>query len=189
MPEQLILKHCSPTLAGLKTGNIFTVRITEEIDLIAEIRELNVMFREKGLRAVLLKKTDSYALIYIYRPEYLKRDLKAPKAVFILEKKGYEYSNPEKCLSQLVYHLRTDEDFPHEIGLFLGYTPSDVEQFMKSSSEGVKSCGCWKAYSNEETAENTFRKYKKCTEVYCRLNKKGMPLSRLTVCTARRTAK
>ncbi len=183
MSEELIIEYCSPTLAGIKSGSMFSVRVTEDTDINKEIRELNRVLRGKGLRVIPLKETSMSALIYIYRPEHLKKDLSDPKALNILRKMGYEPQNPECCIVQLVRHLKSDEIFPHEIGLFLGYPPSDVECFMKDPSEGVKCCGCWKAYSEPEKARKAFNRYRKCTEVYHEMNKRGKTLAQLAVMT------
>ncbi|MCR5775395.1 MAG: DUF3793 family protein [Lachnospiraceae bacterium] len=181
MSEDLIIEQCSPTLAGIKTGSLFSVEITEKTDIYREVRELNVLLRKKGLRVIPLKQTNKYALIYLYRPGHLKKDLNDPQALSILKSRGYDFENPECCIVQLVNHLQSDESFPHEIGLFLGYPPTDVEGFIKHPCEGVKYSGCWKAYSDPEKAEKTFIRFRKCTEAYHRLNKKGKTLAQLTV--------
>jgi len=183
MSEELIIEHCSPTLAGIKTGSMFSVRVTEDTDINKEVRELNKVLREKGIRVILLKKTSKYALIYLYRPDHLKKDLSNPQALSILEKMGYETRDPERCIVQLVRHLKSDEAFPHEIGLFLGYPPSDVECFMKHPSKGVKCCGCWKAYSEPEKAQKMFVRFRKCTQIYHEMNKNGKSLAQLAVMT------
>ena len=183
MSEELIIEHCSPTLAGIKTGSLFSVRVTEDTDINEEVRELNRMLRKKGLRVVPLKKTSEYALIYLYRPDYLKKDLNDPQALEILKERGYRIENPECCIVQLVKHLKADDAFPHEIGLFLGYPPSDVEGFMKHPCKGVKCCGFWKAYSEPEKAKKTFRRFKRCTETYLKMNKNGKSLAQLAVMT------
>ncbi|MCR5268666.1 MAG: DUF3793 family protein [Lachnospiraceae bacterium] len=183
MSEELIIEHCSPTLAGIKTGNLFSVKITKRTDISREVRELNRALREKGLRVIPLKIAKKYALIYLYRPDHLKKDLNDPKALSILKNRGYEPANPEHCIAQLIRHLQSDDAFPHEIGLFLGYPPSDVACFMKSPCKGVQCCGCWKAYSDPEKAEETFHKFKKCTEWYHHMNQNGKSLAQLAVKT------
>ena len=181
MSEQIVIEHCSPTLAGIKTGNMFTVSIDKETDIVREIRELNKVLKKKGLRVIPLRKSASHVLIYVYRPARLKKDLSDPCAAGILKRKGYDCSKAECAIAQLIRHLKNDEVFPHEIGLFLGYPPTDVESFMNDSRSGVKCSGCWKAYSNAEEAKKTFMRYKKCTEVYRRQNKNGRSLEQLTV--------
>ena len=184
MPDQLIIEHCSPTLAGLKTGSLFSVKACKTSNLNEEIRQLNKVLLKKGLRAVLVQKAGDFALVYIYRPDYLERDLRHPDAVRILEEKGYESGDSSRCLVQLVRHLLEDKSFPHEIGLFLGYPPEDVLGFMRDPSKGVKCTGCWKAYGNEEEARKTFARFRKCTEIYKREINEGKTLDDLIVKTA-----
>lgn len=73
MSEDIIIRNCSPTLAGLKTGNIFSCQIESKEKLIKDIRKLNSRLRSKGLRVVPLKITEQRAMIYIYRPAKLIR--------------------------------------------------------------------------------------------------------------------
>ncbi len=183
MSEETIIEYCSPTLAGIKSGSMFSVKVTKETDINREVRELNKLLRDKGLRVIPLKKTSEYAIIYIYRPDHLRKDLNDPRALKILKRKGYEPQNPECCIAQLVRHLKSDDSFPHEIGLFLGYPPSDVEGFMKHPCKGVKCCGCWKVYSEPEKARKMFLRFRKCTEAYRRMNKNGKSLAQLAVMT------
>ncbi len=183
MSEELIIEHCSPTLAGIKTGNLFSVKVTNDAELNKDIRELNDSLGDKGIRVIPLKVTRKYALIYFYRPSHLKKDLNDPQALLLLKRMGYTLKNPECCIVELVKRLERDETFPHEIGLFLGYPPSDVECFMKHPCSGVKCRGCWKAYSQPEKAERIFERFKMCTEAYHEMYKKGKSLAQLTVTT------
>ena len=49
MPEELIIEHCSPTLAGIKTGSLFSVNINDDTDINRDVRELNNRLKKKGL--------------------------------------------------------------------------------------------------------------------------------------------
>jgi len=183
MTEEIIIKHCSPTLAGIKTGSMFSMSFTDDHDINRDIRELNNILREKGLRVIPLKKTKERALIYFYRPAQLKKDLNDPVASEILARRGYKCGNPDCCIARLVKRLRNDDEFPHEIGLFLGYPSTDVKCFINNPCEGVKCVGCWKAYSDPEKAKRLFKRYNDCTNIYTDLNKKGKSLKELTVMT------
>lgn len=78
-------------------------------------------------------------------------------------------------------HLRQDAEFPHEIGLFLGYPPEDVQGFMENKAARHKLAGCWKVYGDVDAAQQTFARYKKCTRVYLDQWRRGATLERLTV--------
>ena len=163
MLDSYIIEYCAPTLAGIKTANLFTLITEDTAGITCELRKLNLLFRNKGIRAVPVKKAADYMLIYVYHQELLKRDLHCCEAECILQEKGYNCCSAERCLAQLVQHLAEDAAFPPEIGLFLGYPPEDVRCFMKNSRQGVKYTGAWKAYSNQEEAEKKSRLYRRCT--------------------------
>ncbi|MDO4482454.1 MAG: DUF3793 family protein [Bacillota bacterium] len=181
MSEETIVNQCAPTLAGIKTGNMFSVKYSDEKEILQNIRELNHVLVKKGVRVIPLQKTSNRILIYIYRPDYLERDLLHPLAQRILKEKGYELVSSDRCICQLIRNFRNDSEFPHEVGLFLGYPPADVSGFINSPCEGVKCCGCWKSYSDPEKAEETFIKYRKCTDILQNMNKQGKTLEQLTV--------
>ena len=102
-------------------------------------------------------------------------------ACHILRERGYITETPERCIVRLIKRMAEYEVFPHEIGLFLGYPPEDVCGFIENKACNCKCCGCWKVYSDAETAQKTFAKYKKCTEVYCSQYANGKSIERLTV--------
>ncbi len=121
--------------------------------------------------------------MYLYRPDRLKKDLSSDEAKEILLKKGYSCKSIEGDIVHLIHQIRSNNSFPHEIGLFLGYPPIDVKGFMKDTRKGVKCVGYWKVYGDKEKAEKTFSSYKKCTEVYKKCLSCGRQLSQMIVNT------
>lgn len=89
--------------------------------------------------------------------------------------------NCDSCLVHLRRRLAEGGEFPHEIGLFLGYPPEDVDGFIKNKACGFKCVGCWKVYGDREKAEKTFSRFRKCTEVYYDQWSKGKTIEGLTV--------
>ena len=182
MPEELIIKHCSPTLAGIKTGNIITCRETDREENRVFVRHLNSILVPKGLRAMLFSRGEDLSeMIYIYRPEKLKKDLSDETAREILEKTDYPVGNPTYCVIKLLERLRHSSGFPHEIGLFLGYPAEDVKGFIEKGAGCCKCCGYWKVYGNEDEAQKTFEQYRKCTRVYCECWGRHGSIGKLTV--------
>lgn len=181
MSEELLVKHCSPTLAGIKTGNLFSVNFDNADELRACVRDWNRMLSPKGLRIMPMRFNDGRALIYVYRPSKLSKDLSESLAEDMLDSFGYGGKTPERCVSELMKRLRKNEAFPHEIGLFLGYPPEDVKGFIENKACGCKCKGCWKVYGDEAAARKIFARYKKCTAIYCELFKNGRSLDKLTV--------
>lgn len=167
MSEEMIINHCSPTLAGIKTGALFNCAYPSERELRSSVRAWNKTLSPKGLRVLPLRYNGRTALIYIYRPAMLSADLKNELARRLLAKCGYVSETPEGCIVQLLRRFAECEEFPHEIGLFLGYPPEDVCGFIANKACGYKCVGYWKVYGDEEKAKKAFARFEKCTRCYC----------------------
>ena len=144
MSNETLVRCCAPTMACLKTGNMFSCAFDSRKQMTEELRYLNQRLRKKGLRILPLRWRDGKALLYLYRPKLLERDLRDPLSRKLLLECGYTCENANDCLARLISRLRTEEDFPHEVGLFLGYPPADVDGFMHRKDE-CKLCGLWKS--------------------------------------------
>lgn len=187
MSDAFLIEHCAPTFAGLKTGNLFRISYADIEVFREELRELNGILKRKGLRAVPVRMTAEFALVYLYRPDFLKRDLGSEEATRLLKSLGYEPQSVNRSVAFLARMMREKEAFPHEVGLFLGYPPEDVLGFMKSSREGVKCVGCWKVYGDEARARAAFWRFQRCREVFEENVQRGRKLEALIVrCPAKR---
>ena len=181
MLDDKLIRSCSPTLAGLKTGNIFCVEFEDICDLKKDIRSVNKRLREKGIRALPLRIRESRALIYVYRVGRLKKDLCDEAAAKLLAERGYDPHKTSRCIGCLIRRINLENDFPHEIGLFIGYPPEDVRGFMENNAKECKCVGCWKVYGDETKARRTFAQYKKCKDIYMKKWRDGASIERLTV--------
>lgn len=181
MSEEYLVRNCAPTLAGIKTASLFTCPYETKDALLSDLRRINRQLTSKGLRILPLRFSGKRALIYVYRPKQLTADLSDDAAAQILVRKGYDSGSCEKYILRLARKLRQQEDFPHEIGLFLGYPPEDVCGFMENRACGCKCVGCWKVYGDEAAARKKFDQYKACTRAYRAQWAKGTDIERLTV--------
>lgn len=187
MSEETVIRHCAPTLAGIKTGSLFSCPCPSKAELIGDLRRINRALVPKGLRVLPLRYFSGRALIYVFRPAGLERDLSHREALRILKEEGYPEAEPEpeRRLLELIRRLNAVKAFPHEIGLFLSYPPEDVRGFIENRGEGCKCIGCWKVYGNETHARRLFTAYRRCTEHYCRQWRSGISLERLAVSACR----
>lgn len=181
MTEELLVRYCSPTLAGMKTASLFNCEFQSLQALEMQIAYFNHELNPSGVHIELLRTIDQMALIYVYRPKMLLDTfLKDDVQQFLMEHGYFEYTVKE-CIARLKKRLAQGGNFPHEIGMFLGYPLEDVKAFIKYKGANCKCIGCWKVYSNEYEAEKIFAKYKRCTDIYCRLYGQGRTVRRLTV--------
>ena len=58
MSDELLIKCGSPTLAGLKTGNMFSYPYVSREEVKSDLRRLNKILVPKGLRVLPLRYSD-----------------------------------------------------------------------------------------------------------------------------------
>ena len=180
MSDELMVRQCAPTLAGIKTGSLFSCAYDSREELLAEIRALNRRLVPKGLY-LLPMRFGRRATLYLYRPDRLSRDLADTLAAQLLADAGYRPGNAGRCVAELARRLRAEGAFPHEVGLFLGYPPEDVKGFIENRAANFKCAGLWKVYGDEAQAQALFRRYDACTADYCRRMAQGSGLDKLAV--------
>ena len=181
MSEELVVRQCAPTLAGIKTGSLFSCPCDSPEELRQEVRRINRLLAGKGLCLLPLRFDGSRALLYLYRPSRLRQDLEDAEAVRLLEESGYPCHSAGQCVACLIRRLRESDEFPHEIGLFLGYPPEDVRGFIENRAGCFKCVGCWKVYGDEQAARSIFEKYEMCSKIYSRQWQQGKSIEQLTV--------
>lgn len=177
--EKYLIEHCAPTLASLKTASLMSLPWGEEME--HQILRYNEELSGKGVEILVLRQERNRALVYVYRKKMLEEDLKQSRVRRILCQYGYKTNGVQEVLEGLANRLSLQRDFPHEIGLFLGYPPGDVEGFIQNCGRNCKCSGCWKVYCDEYEARRTFARYAKCRRIYGRLWREGRSIRQLTV--------
>ena len=88
-----------------------------------------------------------------------------------------ENAGIESCFTVLKKRLK-EKNFPHEIGVFLGYPICDIEGFI-NNKEGCLLNGEWKVYDNVEETQKLFSRFEKCRKGLMRRIYMGDSLSRV----------
>lgn len=169
MLERMLIRHCSPTLGGLKTANLFNFSFLSKKELNDTLMEWNEELSSKGVSLHIIGIRKERALIYVCRTSMLTRDMQKDGVRDFLGGYGYRNFSASGCINKLTERIRHSPEFPHEIGLFLGYPLTDVKGFIKNEGKNYKCTGEWKVYCNECEAISQFEKFKKCREVYTKL--------------------
>jgi len=179
--EALLISHCSPTLACLKTAGLFNYGFSMKGEFERSLLEGNLQLNGKGVFLEAVRVEDSRALILVYRESKLKRDLQNDRVAEFLSSYGYRGDSVEHCIGHLKHRFASGKEFPHEIGIFLGYPLEDVIGFVRNCGQNCKCVGCWKVYGDECEAMKLFEKYKKCKRIYQELFSCGRTVGQLTV--------
>ena len=98
MSEDLLIRHCSPTLAGIKTGNLFFLCLPQPEGSDERLVSAEQETGAQGHPRPSLRVRKGRALIYAYRPNALESDLTDYRARALLLKYGYVPENPNGCV-------------------------------------------------------------------------------------------
>jgi hypothetical protein len=181
MLESKVIEHCAPTLAGLKSANLFRYFFESKEIASKELKNLNYKLNEKGVFVEVMRWDENSVLVYTYRRSHLQKELKQEGVDQILSKYGYENCELDSCLQCLKSRLLEGDCFPHEIGLFLGYPLMDVVGFIQNEGRHCKCCGFWKVYCNECETCKLFAKLQRCITIYQRVFEEGRSIVQMTI--------
>ena len=162
--EKKLAHFTAPTLLGIKCASLVSLS-REEFDIPAYAAAFNAQAVRGGLQMQIMCRCQKRQLVLLYRPKLLQKRLEQPEIRRFLLRYGYTADmDLAACLMRLQNRIAEKPEFPHEIGIFLGYPLEDVDG---------KLCGCWKVYGNVEQARRTFASYEKCRVFLCAKLSKG----------------
>ena len=180
--ELTLAWHCAPSLAGIKAADMICweppARDTAEF-----LQHYTENLARLGVCLRVLRPCGSRLLMLVFRPERLERCLSQPEVYAALAKEGYPVRQPvdtDALLDHLCRRLEREE-FPHEIGLFLGYPAADVEGFRIHGGRNCKLSGCWKVYGDADYARRMFERFLRCRQALTRRVEEGLQLDQILV--------
>ncbi|MHB1398335.1 MAG: DUF3793 family protein [Trichloromonadaceae bacterium] len=101
-------------------------------------------------------------LLLAYQAEALTALLARPATQALLTRAGYANpADPEAALEQLAQRL-TQEEFPHEIGVFLGYPLKDVAAFLGWVELPFTSQALWRIYGQPDRSLALADRFRQC---------------------------
>ncbi len=181
--EAVLVRQCAPTLAGMKPGSIFCFNHSPLEVSRQKVCQWNKQLAPFGLTVqILLERPGSGSVIvFVYRHDCLEQMLSDDAYQRFLAEAGYERTNLDGLLEQLAQRLRTQPEFPHEIGVFLGYPLQDVIGFIENHGRNFTCCGFWKSYGDPAEMQVCFACYRRCIQTYVAMFEQGIPIERLAV--------
>lgn len=167
--------HCSaPALCGIKPASLFSMDSKSFEKERKKILGWQNDFAKSRRYFVQVKKEDERCLVFVFDRNLLEKIITDEKNKSYLISKGYSDKNGlNGILCELFHRLAFEVDFPHEVGLFLGYPLEDVVGFEKDRS-GYKYSGIWKVYGNRAEAEKKMQLYRTCSELCMKWLGKGL---------------
>ena len=167
--ERALAFHSAPAICGIKASNLVSINYSDTV--VSEIEELNKKYPNFGF--YILRCDGEKVLVLIYRKYRLKNELFKEDNIKFLSDLGYDTSSLDSLLYCLKERMNYSE-FPHEIGVFLGYDLEDIKSFI--NKDICLYVGYWKVYSNVEEKKKIFNKYTRCKNCVMNLVNKGFPI-------------
>jgi hypothetical protein len=179
--EQMLIEQCAPTLAGLKPASLF--RFSALSAARDTVRSWDERLRPLGIRAAVLKEcpVTGAVMVYLYRETWLEEIVEEAETRRFLERCGYRDFRIPAMLALLSERFCLEQEYPHEIGVFLGYPLEDVVGFIRHKGRNFTCCGLWKCYGDPLAAQTRFARYRACTADYKRRYAHGTPVIQLIV--------
>lgn len=164
--EMKLAYHTAPSLYGIKASSLMKIKKDEYNEYLKgrTYTELSL----SGIKIRIVYEDKNSVLVLVYNENLLEKHINKYEVREYLNLYGYKCcKSVSECLEKLSSRIKNENNFPHEIGIFLGYPIEDVDGFIKNKGKKFKMCGFWKVYSDEEKTERTFRTYRNCRAYLC----------------------
>lgn len=173
-----VVTQCAPVLKGVKISNLITMKP-------GGWRKIRVYLKKSRIICIPLYADAEKEVLFLYRYEQLERHLKNREVREFLRSCGYESFEVASVLVRLRrrYQLYAgiSKEFPHELGVLLGYPVGDVQGFIDNRGENSLTSRYWKVYQNPKEAEKIFDLYDRVKEQALKEIMCGRTLSHVAV--------
>ena len=173
-----VVTQCAPVLKGVKISNLITMKP-------GGWRKIRAYLKKSRIICIPLYADAEKEVLFLYRYEQLERHLKNREVREFLRSCGYESFEVASVLVRLRrrYQLYAgiSKEFPHELGVLLGYPVGDVQCFIDNRGENSLTSRYWKVYQNPKEAEKIFDLYDRVKEQALKEIMCGRTLSHVAV--------
>ncbi|GAB6136984.1 DUF3793 family protein [Halanaerobaculum tunisiense] len=160
-----LFKKIGSTILGVKPAELRNVLFFEDQDnKWQECKEDISTYSQ--IRVLELRRLQNKLQVLFYHPLALNQQLTEQQNLDFLQQLGYPRNY---TLAGYLYHLTNrlqKEEFPHEIGIFLGYPLQDVLGFIGEVDLEQTGKGAWKIYGDLTSSLLRQNKFKLAQRVF-----------------------
>ena len=133
-----------------------------------ELARISMKLHNTNISLIILCTCKKRHLVMVYRAKELEEHLRSKEVSDYLREFGYRRDDFVSNLIRL--HQRMNgfynkmKEFPHEVGVFLGYPICDIKGFLENKGERYLHSGYWKIYGNLEETRKKFLSYDEARE-------------------------
>ena len=134
-----------------------------------ELAIISMKLHNTNISLIILCTCKKRHLVMVYRAKELEEHLRSKEVSDYLREFGYRRDDFISNLIRL--HQRMNgfynkmKEFPHEVGVFLGYPICDIKGFLENKGERYLHSGYWKIYGNLEETRKKFLSYDEAREI------------------------
>ena len=168
--ELQIVLQCAPTIAGLKTSNLLIVPREQE-------DKVRFVLRYSGLLGYRLVYDRKRVIFLVFNKGMLMAYLAKKEVREFLAQYGYRTDAFGYSLrffqERYEAFILSRKEFPHEMGVFLGYPLCDVKGFITHGGDEFEISGYWKVYDKAAEKQKLFEKFDYVKDEMIRMVSKG----------------
>ena len=167
--DQLILQ-CAPLIAGFRIASLLIIHRTQ-------LRGIYGILRDSAICYYVLYVTGERGVVLLYHPGRLTGYLGKDAVGKFLADAGYPVCRLEEIL--LIFRQRYRDyhrgirEFPHELGVILGYPIEDVRGFIRHKGKDPLYAGYWKVYADAPAKKELFGMFELAREMLAELLRNG----------------
>lgn len=170
LENQLILQ-CAPLIVGLRMAGLFIVSRKE-------VWRVYGLLRDSMLSYYVLCVGRERVIFLLFCRRRLSDYLMREKVRACLRECGYPDTHMEGmlrlCRQRYQCYQTGEAQFPHELGLFLGYPLADVCGFIRNHGKSSLYTGYWKVYEDVAYKRKLFRMFDLTRELLIELVNNGV---------------
>ena len=160
--------QCAPLICGVKISNLLIIENKE-------LENINQIFKNSFININRLYSDENKSILLLYNYKELEGYLHEESIPQFMKAQGYHSLEVEDVLEKIARRFQgfkankdnkvnkdwevVKEEFPHELGIILGYPVWDVMGFIENGGKNSLYTGYWKVYKNLDQANETFSKY------------------------------
>jgi hypothetical protein len=159
--EMQMAMQCAPLITGLKVSNLLNIRREDFLSM-------QEIVKHSQLSWYLLFETEAKITVLLFHRDSLENYLEKRQVREMFKQAGYVNLSLGGVLKEFSIRYReymeTKNDFPHEMGLLLGYPTEDVKGFITHQGDACLCVGYWKVYAHKERKLKIFEGFEKAKE-------------------------
>jgi hypothetical protein len=171
--EMEMALQCAPLIAGLKISNLLNIRREDYVSM-------KKIVKHSQFSWYLLFETEKKITVLLFQRDSLESYLGKRQVREMFKQAGYANLSLGCVLREFSIRYRgymeRKNDFPHEMGLLLGYPTEDVEGFITHQGDDCLCVGYWKVYANKERKLKLFESFENAKESLIQLLSCGISM-------------